>query len=217
MALAKQTGAPVIVLDRVQVYREVTIASGRPLPSELHGTTRIYLTERRIADGELPASEAYDLLVQQIETLACKHRFLILEGGSVSLCTALFESHILQSFPASVQYLVVHDMAGYRQRLLARILDMLQGQVSIVDELAQVWCVPQQRMFVQTIGGYKAIVGWCSKQGISPLDLPRYTQDSAVRSDVAATILTSYLEYSDHQSYVFHQLMQIYEEDGEIL
>ena len=210
VALAKQIGAPVIVLDRVQVYQELTIASGRPLARELDGTTRIYLTERRVADGELLVSEAFYLLLQQIETVGFSHPCLILEGGSVSLWTALFEGGLLASAPSSVQYLAVHSKVAYRQRLAARILDMLRGQVSILDELAQVWCKPQQRMFAQKIGGYSAIVQWCSKRGISPLDLPDYGRDPAVQSDVAATILASYLEYSSHQCYVFQQLINIY-------
>lgn len=158
VALAKQIGAPVIVLDRVQVYQELTIASGRPLASELDGTTRIYLTERRVADGELLVSEAFYLLLRQIETVRLSHPCLILEGGSVSLCTALFEGGLLEHAPSSVQYLTLPSKAVYRQRLVARILEMLRGRVSILDELAQVWWTPQQRMFAQTIGGYSAIV-----------------------------------------------------------
>jgi adenylate dimethylallyltransferase len=213
VALAKQAGAPVIVLDRVQVYRELTIGSGRPLPEELDGTTRIYLTDRRVAEGELLAAEAYALLLRQIETLGSRHSLLILEGGSVSLCTTLFENGLLEHGTSVVQYLPVHDESAYRQRLFARIRDMLHahdGRMSILDELAGVWGEPQQRSFVQTIGGYSAIVNWCSQRGISPLDLPAYGHDPGVRADLAAAMLLSYLEYSYRQRDVFHHLIQRY-------
>ena len=206
IALAKQTGAPVIVLDRVQVYPELTIGSGRPLLHELDGTTRIYLAHRRVADGELSTAEAYHLALQQLDVLALEHDFAILEGGSISLCTMLFENDGLSDYPVTIEHLRVQDEKAYSQRQFYRILEMLKpkiGQPSILDELANVWREPKQRAFVQTVGGYSAIVDWCYRLGISPFDLTTYCHDPATRADLAKHILPSYLEYSYLQNDLF--------------
>ncbi len=209
ITLAKQTGAPVLVLDRVQVYPELTIGSGRPLAHELNGTTRIYLAHRRVADGEFSTTEAYCRTLQQLEILALEHDYVILEGGSISLCSMLFESDNLSNYSITIEHLTVEDEKAYSQRQLYRILEMLKpklGQPSILDELANVWREPGQRAFVRTIGGYSAILDWCDRLGISPFHLTTYCQDPTIRADLAAHILPSYLEYSYCQNHLFHRL-----------
>src|SRR5690349_9322876 len=78
--LAKSLQAPVIAMDRIQIYDDLAITSGRPSELELHGTTRLYLDHRlATADREeMPAATALEKLrwlLAQIEG------DVILEGG----------------------------------------------------------------------------------------------------------------------------------------
>lgn len=84
VALAEQTGWPVIALDRVQCCPEMSTCSGRPLPAELRATRRIYLASRAVREGIIAADEAHALLVDLVDRRSAAGG-VILEGGSISL------------------------------------------------------------------------------------------------------------------------------------
>ncbi len=209
IALAKQTGAPVIALDRIQVYRDLATGSGRPLHHELQGTTRVYLDDHQVADGEVTTAEAYDLLLRHLNVLSLRHRFVIIEGGSISLCTHLFHSGTFDAYAVTLEWLTIRDYLAYRAQLRGRILQMLHaqlGQASMVEELGNVWQQPQQRAFVQTVVGYDAIVAWCHRVGVAPDTAPSLCANAAVRAELADTILDAHLRYAEWQQQVFRQL-----------
>src|SRR4051812_8683885 len=85
-AVGHALGVPVVVADRIQCFRDIPVVSSRPSPDH----RRVYLDDRTIPDGDLPARRAYPKLRRILSDLADRHQTVILEGGSVSLLTMLF-------------------------------------------------------------------------------------------------------------------------------
>jgi len=208
--LARKSGAPVLVLDRIQIYPALSIGSGRPSLSELRGTVRHYLIERDISDGDLPADEALTLLREHTVALAQRERRLILEGGSISLVRAIWESDYLRGYQVQITCLSIHNWTVYRQMVYRRVLQMLSGYPSITDELALIWAGGNSaaRALVGTIAGYNALLAWCEESGVSPRELPSACRDVDVRAALASAITQSHLDYADRQQAAFADLQR---------
>jgi cytochrome P450 len=203
VALAQRLRVPVITIDRFQIFEGLATGTGRSAPAELAGTERIYLTSREVAEGELAASDAYEMLERLLEELP--HREVILEGGSISLCLQIFERGLLDSHPHEVEYLTAPAM--HEERIRRRVRKMLappDGQASLGQELARVWDHPEKRAFVETICGYDALARWCDRVGIAPGELAESTIDPGTVEEITA----SHLDYATRQTEQFERLVR---------
>ena len=154
--IARRDDAPATCIDRYQVFPELASGTGRPTSDELPGTERIYLAERKIADGELSARDAVSSLSEIVRDVSRRSDKLILEGGSTSLCTLLFESGVLDHPHVTVRFITAPDWSAYRQRVRNREVRLLEGnpeQAPMPAELAAVRRTPQQLNFVESIVG----------------------------------------------------------------
>jgi adenylate dimethylallyltransferase len=204
-SLASTIGAPVVALDRFQIFDELATGCGRPTPAEMGDTPHVYLTERRAADGELPAAEGYDLLAGIVDALSQDHGDIVLEGGSISLCALVFRRGLLGQYDIQVEQLTVEDERAHRRRVRARVHDMLtarSGRPSMVEELSWAWDRPQELAFVETICGYGAIASHCRSVGESPHALARRPASVALIDAVAE----AHLAYAREQTLVFGHL-----------
>jgi hypothetical protein len=198
-------GAPVVVLDRFQIFDELAVGCGRPTPQEIVGTKRIYLTARRVAEGELPAEDCYDLILEIVDSLSRDYRHLVLEGGSISLCALLFRRGLLGRHEVRVEQLVVDDERAYRRRVRARVVDMLTAKSdrpSMIEELSCVWDRPRELAFVETIAGYGAIMDHCRNAGENARALARKPPSDAL----VDAVTSSHLAYARDQRRVFRRL-----------
>lgn len=213
VSLASKTGVPVIVIDRIQTYPELATGSGRPNPYELFGTTRLYLTERKVADGELSADQAYLLLVILLRKLANQHDIVILEGGSISLWKALFSSAELKRHQITIEYLTVANELIYQQKVKQRIQEMLRPQFqtpSMIEELAMLWNNQEKIEFVRTIVGYNEIIDWCFKNNSTPKDIDNRTNQELIYNHLTQKILDAHIKYSKKQYIFFEKLLTNY-------
>ncbi|BAB77744.1 isopentenyl transferase family protein [Anabaena sp. FACHB-709] len=220
VVLAKQTKAPVIVLDRIQIYQEIATGSGRPLIDELEGTTRIYLEERQLADGNLNTLESLSLALQHIDRLSSQHKLLILEGGSISLCTALWKSRILENYQTTIEYVKVENEELYQSRLWRRMQNALISnprRPSLIEELSRVWQDPHKLALVRTVVGYDVLIHWCQKYGLSPDQMWKSFQDNSFYINLMQEMFLAYMQYSQNQRQAFDQLAVEYKQQQALL
>jgi hypothetical protein len=206
--LAEATGAPVVVLDRIQCYPELAVGSGRPQEAELRGTRRIYLTHRRVTEGDLDPAAAHSLLTAWVERLALEADTIILEGGSMSLLQAMMESSFWASYRRSHEHLRPADEASYAARIEVRVAGMLHarpGEPSMLSELTALGAVPEAWAFVQTVIGYGAIFGWCRENGLALADLRR-PLESKQTAHLTRRITEAHLAYAEKQDEVFERM-----------
>ncbi|MGO4753218.1 isopentenyl transferase family protein, partial [Streptomyces sp. 2MCAF27] len=78
-ALARITGAPIVVADRIQCFTDLATTSARA-GEETVEVERSWLGDRTVADGDYPSEEAADALVRRLAELGERHRFVIVEG-----------------------------------------------------------------------------------------------------------------------------------------
>ncbi|MBD2451550.1 isopentenyl-diphosphate delta-isomerase [Nostoc sp. FACHB-152] len=220
VSLALKTGVPVIVIDRIQTYPELATGSGRPNPDELFGTTRLYLTERQVTDGELSADQAYLLLVILLRKLENQHDMVILEGGSISLWKALFSSAELKRHQITIEYLTVANEPMYKQKVKHRIQEMLrpQGQtLSMIEEIEILWNHQEQIDFVRTVVGYKEIIDWCFANNITPKDIDNITNRELTYNHLTQKILDAHINYSKKQYIFFERILNNYQHNNSLI
>ncbi|HEU4326437.1 MAG TPA: isopentenyl transferase family protein [Roseiflexaceae bacterium] len=201
--LAYSQNEPVIVLDRIQAYPELSVGSGRPGASEYAGTERLYLAERRVAEGDFLVRDALDAL----HTLLRRNGRVIVEGGSISLLHALFATSWFQRASVTYDVLSLPDLAYYQERVTRRIGAMLDE--GMVDELQHAWSQgAQARAFVQTVIGYDVLLDVCCEQMLSPARLAEVLRsDVGLRSRTVRRIFQRHLRYAIHQqSMIDHHL-----------
>jgi tRNA A37 N6-isopentenylltransferase MiaA len=155
--LARKFDAPIVVLDRVQCHAELAVGSGRYHVDE--SRQRIFLDERRVADGMISASAAYRRLCQQLDGLrAGGDRTVVLEGGSTSLLAAMArDARWRHDADVSVERLAP-DTDHYRDRLVRRVANMLVGDRSMVDEVRALWPDHRTHPVLRDIVGYREVV-----------------------------------------------------------
>ncbi len=158
VALAEQTGWPVIALDRVQCCPEMSTCSGRPLPAELRGTRRIYLASRAVREGIIPADEGHALLVDLVDRHSAASG-VILEGGSISLINRMIlDPHWANDWQWRSHRLLLGDRADFLDRALSRVEKMLRTGMerpSLLEELVALWPDSALRPILEDIDGYR--------------------------------------------------------------
>ncbi|MFJ9373424.1 isopentenyl transferase family protein [Streptomyces sp. NPDC101455] len=169
--LALQTGAPVVVADRIQCFTDLTTTSARA-GADVPGVRRIWLGDRTVADGDYPAEQAAETLVEKVQGLARTAPTIIVEGGSISILRLLTE-RIPQLPWTVVAHLLTRppDRGDYLTRLTERAHRMLcptPPQQGLLDELAALWRDPAQQRFVASVNGMEAALEWCAEFSIPP-------------------------------------------------
>lgn len=164
VAIAKRTGAPVLVLDRIQCCPDVAIGSGRPSEQELCGTKRIYLDSRPITQGIISAQQAVERLHQRVDHYSAIHPLIILEGGSVSLLQEMVKHQSWgQKYAWSFEPIPMPSIEHFLQRATQRVWEMFypgDGLKSMLDEMVQIWANPECRDTIADIYGYRCIISY---------------------------------------------------------
>jgi adenylate dimethylallyltransferase len=154
---ARSLDAPIVVLDRVQCHPELAVGSGRHVPDRT--AERIFLDERRVVDGIIPAPAAYRRLCQVLEAQRIAgRRAVVLEGGSISLLTAMTADRRWRQ-ESDVTVEVLAPAAGtHRARVSRRVRAMLLGERSMLDEVRALLPDLRTHRVLDGIVGYREIV-----------------------------------------------------------
>ncbi len=209
--LAKRSGAPVIAVDRIQVYEDLAITSGRPSDDELDGTVRTYLdrcvtTDRHV---EMTAAEGLSRLRR---LLADPPTEAILEGGSISLWRAFFAEHSSQQTVSEILLRRVANWERFASRVEQRILGLLSAQPrSMLDEVGATLIDPRSRRLVLGLLGIPELVQWCERRGIAPGALCGVTHDVQLCRSLAAHLTPAWVQHAQMQQAVFERLLWPYD------
>ncbi|MFJ6895154.1 isopentenyl transferase family protein [Streptomyces hokutonensis] len=194
MELARATGKPVVVLDRVQCHGELAVGSGRPEP-EPGGVRRFFLADRAVADGVISAEAAYASLVR----LLAEHEETILEGGSISLLTELAR-HSGWRENATVQVKFVRPSGDFPHRLRERVERMLRTGRTMLDEVRDLWPDPRTHTVLAGIVGYREILA-------SACDHQTFQFTDAARDRLVDVVTDAHLRYAACQVEQFDALI----------
>ncbi|MFI6549416.1 isopentenyl transferase family protein [Streptomyces prunicolor] len=169
--LARSTGAPVVVADRIQCFTELATTSARA-GADTPGVRRVWLCDRSVSEGDYPATEAVESLVEKIAELGLSAPSVIIEGGSISLLTLFVRRLPELPWHITTQLLTrPPDMALYLKALTVRAHAMLHPaapQRSLLEELAGLWADPANRWFAASVNGFEAALEWCAKHSLDP-------------------------------------------------
>ncbi|WIH05584.1 isopentenyl transferase family protein [Xanthomonas translucens pv. graminis] len=200
VALAERSGLPVVALDRIQCCPALATGSGRPLPSELRGTRRIYLASRRLSDGMMIASEANALLKHAVARHGGSGA-VILEGGSISLLRKMMaDPHWANGFRWSSRRFRLGDPAAFLDRARRRVEQMLradQARPSLLQELAVSWADPALRPVLEDVDGYRYAIRFAQQWGVPVSRLP--DMDAQLRQRLVQGIAEEYLGHAQWQ------------------
>jgi adenylate dimethylallyltransferase len=172
VALARRTGWSVIVLDRVQCCPQIATGSGRPLPSELGSTQRIYLADRPLAEGIVDAGTAHARLKQEVEQR--KNEFgLILEGGSISLLNKIMsDPYWSDNFLWRSHRLRLDEPNAFLGRARRRVRQMLtpgDDRPTLLEELVAHWKDAASRLVLEDVDGYRYVIRFAHDRNL-PVD-----------------------------------------------
>ncbi|WP_045738855.1 isopentenyl transferase family protein [Xanthomonas sp. MUS 060] len=200
VALAEQTGWPVIALDRIQCYPELATGSGRPLSPELRGTRRIYLASRAVREGIIAADEAHALLKDMVE----RHRAaggVILEGGSISLINRMIaDPHWASGWQWHSCRLRLGDPDAFLDRALRRVEQMLRRQQersSLLEELVALWPDPALRPILEDVDGYRYAIRFARHWNLPVAEL--LSMGDEMKQRLIRGIAEEYLEHAQWQ------------------
>lgn len=216
--LARRTGAPVVVADRLQCFTDLFTTSARA-GADAPGVSRYWLGDRTFADGDLSAVEATDSLVELVNRLGEGHASVIVEGGSVSLLRELSARRRELPWRATVGILPVPDRAVYVDVLTRRAFTMLAPAApdrSLLEELAALWRDPGQRWLAASVNGFEAVLECCAKYGIDVDTIADGKLSENVLSRMAALIAQRHAEHGFLQHRVFGEIFEEWEMDAEI-
>ncbi|MGI3224187.1 isopentenyl transferase family protein [Streptomyces sp. GTA36] len=209
-ALAKAERAPVVVADRIQCFTDLATTSARAGAYE-PGVSRFWLGDRTVLDGDYPAAQAVQELIDTVTGLSGEHHQVIIEGGSVSLLQHLAGQLPDLPWRFTVTLLPMPDRASYLAALTARARAMLTpvppGR-SLLDELAALWRIPQAREFVASVNGLEAALEWCAKYSVDPAEAGSSDVPRELRERLAHMIAVRHLEHGVLQNSVFRELFR---------
>ena len=207
-ALARETGAPIVVADRLQCFTDLATTSARA-GADVPGVRRHWLGDRTFADGDLCAVTATDALVELVERLGRRHRLVIVEGGSISLLRELAARRSALDWRLTVELLAPPDPAEYVATLTRRAHEMLAPDPpgrSLLDELAALWREPRQRWLAASVNGFEAVLECCAKYGIEVTALGEQPLSSHVLDRMATLIAERHAEHGFLQHRVFSEI-----------
>lgn len=205
--LAKALGAPVIAMDRIQIYDDLAITSGRPSDLELDGTTRLYL-DHHLASAdreEMPAATALEKLQG---LLARIEDDVILEGGSISLWQAFFAAVGNATVFGDVVVRKISEWPKFTSHVSSRILRLLRASPwSMLDELSDALADPNARKLSLGLIGVSEALAWCAERGMSTETLPELKSDLGACRSLAEWIAPAWAAYACIQQASFEILL----------
>ncbi|MGI8398177.1 isopentenyl transferase family protein (plasmid) [Agrobacterium deltaense] len=198
--VARETGWPVIALDRVQCCPQIATGSGRPLESELQSTQRIYLDTRPLIEGVIDAEAAHRQLIFEIEDRRTSPG-LILEGGSISLLNRMANDPYWEGdFRWHVRRLRLATPDVFLPRARGRVTEMFainNERPSLLEELADLWKQDALRPILEDIDGYRCAIRFAREHDIGISDLLRL--DPTRREALIAAIADEYFDHAHWQ------------------
>ncbi|MEU5642752.1 isopentenyl transferase family protein [Streptomyces milbemycinicus] len=207
-ALARITGAPIVVADRIQCFTDLATTSARD-GEETVEVERSWLGDRTVADGDYPPEEAADALVGRLAELGERHRFVIVEGGSISLLRDFAERLPDLPYRLTVRLLHIPDREGYVVRLARRARRMLApegSRTSMLEELAALWESPDHRFFAASVNGLEAILEWCATYSVRVESLASYELSESQLEKMAWMVAERHAEHGILQERIFSKV-----------
>jgi adenylate dimethylallyltransferase len=202
MELAAANGGPVVVADRIQCFVDLPMISARF--ADAAAPHRHHLSGRVVPDGDYPVDEAAHALLYLVQSLTRQHRYVVVEGGSISLLHRFVNRRGRFSFRFTTEVLHLSDGAAYRDRLRARALRMLRG--GMLEEFAQAWRHREQREFVASVKGLEPLVRWCQDNRAQPEELAGLNRGGPELAELAELVAQVHAEHGHEQHAVFTRL-----------
>ncbi|WP_052424827.1 isopentenyl transferase family protein [Streptomyces fulvoviolaceus] len=203
--LARASGAPIVVADRLQCFTDLATTSARAGADE-PGVCRHWLGDRTFADGDLSAVEATNALVELVDRLGAEHPSVIIEGGSISLLRELSARRAELPWRLTVSVLPLPDHDSYVAALTRRAFTMLAPAApgrSLLDELAALWHDPRQRRLAASVNGFEAVLECCAKYSLDVEKVADGELSENVLTRMAALIAERHAEHGLLQHRIF--------------
>ncbi|SDO75526.1 Isopentenyl transferase [Streptomyces sp. cf386] len=208
--LARATGAPIVVADRLQCFTDLATTSARA-GADVPGVSRHWLGDRTFADGDLPAAEATDALIALVERLASGHPLVIVEGGSISLLRELCERRADLTWRLTVRLLPLPARDEYLANLTRRAHEMLTPGAcgpGLLQELATLWCDPRRRLLAASVNGFEAVLECCAKYSLDVESIGEQDIPERVLNRIAELIAERHAEHGSLQYRVFGEIFE---------
>lgn len=215
--LARATGAPIVVADRLQCFTDLATTSARA-GADVPGVRRHWLGDRTFADGDLSAAEATDALVGLVERLASTHPLVIVEGGSISLLRELHERRSALCWRLTVRLLPLPPREEYLAALTRRARLMLTPGAcgpGLLQELAALWRDPRKRLLAASVNGFEAVLECCAKYSLDVPSIDKQDIPEHVLSRIAALIAERHAEHGFLQHRVFTEMFESFAPESE--
>ncbi|MFJ9896360.1 isopentenyl transferase family protein [Streptomyces sp. NPDC091280] len=206
--LARATGAPIVVADRLQCFTDLATTSARA-GAEVPDVRRYWLGDRTFADGDLSAAAATDALVDLVAGLG--PRPVIVEGGSISLLRELAARGSGLPWRLTVRLLPLPDRAAYVAALTRRARAMLTPAAparGLLEELAALWHDPGHRLLAASVNGFEAVLECCAKYSLDVEKIDKEDLPAHVLDRMAALIAERHAEHGILQSAVFAEIFE---------
>lgn len=208
--LARATGAPIVVADRLQCFTDLATTSARA-GADVPGVCRHWLGDRTFADGDLSAAEAADALVELVERLASTHPLVIVEGGSISLLRELCDRRSELSWRLAVRLLPLPARDEYLAALTRRAHEMLTpgpSRPGLLEELAALWRDPRKRLLAASVNGFEAVLECCAKYALDVENIDTRHIPEHVLNRIAELIAQRHAEHGFLQHRVFTEIFE---------
>jgi adenylate dimethylallyltransferase len=206
--LAKAHGAPVIAMDRIQIYDDLAVTSGRPAEVALDGTTRLYL-DHRLASADCEEMPATTALENLRGLLAQIDGDVILEGGSTSLWSAFFAVVDDSTVFGDVIVRKISQWPEFASHVRSRVLHLLRSSpCSMLDELSGALADANARKLVLGLVGVPETLAWCAEGGVSTEMLPEFKSDLGACRSLAERIALAWTAYACIQQATFEILLR---------
>jgi adenylate dimethylallyltransferase len=206
--LARGTGAPIVVADRLQCFTDLATTSARA-GADVPGVRRHWLGDRTFADGDLSATDAADALIALVERLSARHPLVIVEGGSISLLRELCARRPELSWRLTVRLLPLPARDAYLAALTRRARAMLtpgaQGP-GLLAELAALWRDPRRRLLAASVNGFEAVLECCAKYALDVETIDEQHIPEHVLNRIAELIAERHAEHGLLQHRVFVEI-----------
>jgi adenylate dimethylallyltransferase len=206
--LAKALEAPVVAMDRIQIYDDLAVTSGRPSELELEGTRRLYL-DHRLASADCAEMPATTALEKLREMLAQIEGDVILEGGSISLWQAFFAVAGNAAVFGDVVVRKISEWPKFTSHVSSRILRLLRASPwSMLDELSGALANAKPGGLVLGLVGVPEVLAWCVERGVSAKMLPELKSDLGACRSLAERIAPAWAAYTCMQQASFEILLR---------
>ena len=138
--LAKQLNGEVVSADSMQIYREMTIGTAKPVPEEMEGIPH-HLIDFVDPSDSFSVAEYVQLAQQKIGEIHSRGKLPILVGG-----TGLYISSLVDN----IQFSESESDIAYREQMIA--LAQKEGAQALWEKLSEVDPVAAQKIHPNNVG-----------------------------------------------------------------